>query len=193
MAGREPVPVHVGTRSSTIRTLVLHPYDATTQFLRKVYERLGNYTLVTDFSGLTISDIRELMSGYERIIMLGHGTEDGLIDRERMIYVVDATCVPVLKEKECVFVWCNANIFKEKYDLEGFATGMFISEFGEAVECGKEMTVREIDESNDIFAEVLGSAMHMTDTISIRDYVFEGYNAGYNRAVEANREFMFYD
>ena len=119
MAGRKPVPVSVGTRLSTKKTLVLHPYDESTQFLRKAYERMDRYQydLVSDFSSLTISDVQELMKKYDRILMLGHGTEYGLVDKKRGIYVVDCTCVPVLKEKECVFVWCNANIFKEKFGM----------------------------------------------------------------------------
>ena len=195
MAGRKPVPVSVGTRLSTKKTLVLHPYDESTQFLRKAYERMERYQydLISDFSSLTISDVRELMKKYDRILMLGHGTENGLVDRKRGIYVVDCTCVPVLKEKECIFVWCNANIFKEKYGLEGFATGMFISEIGEAFDCGKEMTLTEIDESNIMFAQVLSSAL-LEEGEGVRDWVYKAYrtNRG-NRAIEANREFMFYD
>ena len=197
MAGREPVPVSVtpGTRLSTKRTLVLHPFDESTQFLRKVYEGMewNGYHVVTDFSSMVISDVRELMEGFDRIVMLGHGTEDGLFDRSKGLYVVDLTCVPVLKEKECVFVWCNANIFKEKYDLEGFATGMFISEIKEAFSEGREMTIPEIDESNVMFAQILREAL-LEEGESIRDRIYEGYcTRRGNRAVEANREYMFYD
>jgi hypothetical protein len=41
--------------------------------------------------------------------------------------------VYLLRDKIGVYIWCNANVFVEKYGLKGFYTGMIISEYEESV------------------------------------------------------------
>lgn len=196
MAGRKPLPLHVGTRSSTPahgRTLVLHPYDESTQFLRAAYAGIDDICLVTDFSCIGDEEVKDMIRNYDRIIMLGHGTETGLYDRTLKKYVVHSGMASALEGKNCLFIWCNANIFKERYDLTGFATGMFISETGEAYDCGIRTTAEDINESNKKFAEALNEALK-DGRQHPGAVIFEKYRLSrFSPCVKANREYMFYD
>jgi hypothetical protein len=71
--------------------------------------------------------------------------------------IIGHSTVPLLENKECIFIWCNADKFVEKYNLKGLYSGMFISEVGEANYCGLLDTPQNIvDESNNYFAKELG-------------------------------------
>jgi len=62
-----------------------------------------------------------------------------------------------LQDKECIFIWCNADKFVEANNLKGLYSGMFISETSEAAYCGLPGTPQDIvTESNDYFAKELG-------------------------------------
>ena len=70
--------------------------------------------------------LKEQIKSHDRIVILGHGTEKGLLGFNR--YIIDSTWIYLLREKNCVCIWCNANVFVKKYNLKGFYTGMIISE-----------------------------------------------------------------
>lgn len=185
MAGRKPLSISVkdGTQLST---LVLHPADESTHFLMPVYLNLPECRVIRDFSNLTDEDVIDAIRECDRVLMLGHGDETGLFDRKLGRYVVHLGMAVDLKKKDCVFIWCNANIFRDKYDLKGFATGMFVSEIEEAYDCGVPTTIRQIEESNALFSRILGEAMisgNIEKTLEER-YIIEG-----NPCVNANREF----
>ena len=66
-----------------MKTLVIHPIDPTTHFLEKIYEgkdwtilRPGKSSSVMHVSK---KDIKEAIKDHDRIVMLGHGTQDGLL------------------------------------------------------------------------------------------------------------------
>ena len=61
-----------------MKTLVIHPKDPTTEFLTPIYANLNDKTVVTD--GITKSELRVLIEIHDRIIMLGHGFQYGLIN-----------------------------------------------------------------------------------------------------------------
>jgi hypothetical protein len=72
--------------------------------------------------------------------------------------IIGHSTVPLLENKECIFIWCNADKFVERYNLKGLYSGMFISEVGEANYCGLPGTPQDVvNESNDYFAKELGS------------------------------------
>jgi hypothetical protein len=79
--------------------------------------------------------------------MMGHGSPMGLF-----YTVIDSEMVYLLKEKECVCIWCNADKFVEKYHLRGFYTGMFISEVSEAKYFNIPTNQPNVAWSNDLFA-----------------------------------------
>lgn len=134
-----------------MKTLVIHPEDKTTSFLDAVYIDRG-WTIVTD-NLISKSRLTELIKEHDRIIMLGHGTPEGLLGYRR--YMIDSTYVYLLREKETVCMWCNADVFFKKYSLKGFYTGMIISEEIEADYCGIPYEIGDVDESNVIFTKAL--------------------------------------
>jgi len=142
-----------------MKTLVIHPEDKTTYFLKAVYSKLKNYTLITSGSK---REVNRAIIKHDRIFMLGHGTPHGLCSVGQFDdgYVIDHNTVKQLRNKKCVFIWCNADKFVAKYNLKGLFSGMFVSEVGEAILVGLPPVTQEIvDESNNFFANILGEGM----------------------------------
>lgn len=59
-----------------MRTLVIHPKDKTTDFLKPIYHGRG-YTVIT--GGCTKDDVAKAIDEHDHIIMMGHGTPQGLL------------------------------------------------------------------------------------------------------------------
>ena len=143
-----------------MKTLIIHPSDRSTDFLRPIYQPLKQYTIIT---GGTRKEVNSLIKTHDRIIMMGHGAPSGLfsVGQFEGAYIIDFNSVPLLKAKECVFIWCNADQFVNRWDLKGLYSGMFVSEVGEAIMTGLPSVQQStVDESNDTFAELLGEGMH---------------------------------
>lgn len=143
-----------------MRTLIIHPEDNTTLFLKAIYNGLSDIDLITD-NKTPNSIIKEAIKSHERIILLGHGTEYGLFSGQNPNthsfdrIMVDCKHVQLLRNKEIIAIWCNANIFGEKYGLNGLFSGMVISELEESIDCGVQTTQSELDLENIKFAENL--------------------------------------
>jgi hypothetical protein len=116
---------------------------------------------------------------------LGHGTEHGLLGFDREI--IDSQLVYLLREKECVCIWCNANVFFEKYKLKGFYTGMMISEKVEADMEYVHATNSEINKSNSLFAKSIKSAIDETNMLEVALKEYQGDTD----VIEFNRNRMF--
>lgn len=141
-----------GILKHIMKTLVIHPKDNSTDFLSYIYKD-KDFTVVNDNIGN--SKKRKLLKEHDRIIMLGHGTKDGLFGHKK--FMIDSNDVATLREKEIVAIWCNADEFVKKYGLKGFYSGMFISEIEEAYYEGVYgLTTDEIEKSNNDFAKILG-------------------------------------
>ena len=83
--------------------------------------------------------------------------------------------VEVLSSKECIAIWCNADKFMNQHELNGFYSGMFISEVGEAMYCGLPgMEQETVTASNDYFAELLGEVIDEPLSI-IYEHVMDNY------------------
>ncbi len=95
-------------------------------------------------------------------MMMGHGSPSGLfsIGKFDSAYAIDESLVELLKKKECVFIWCNADKFIDRYNLKGLYSGMFISEVSEAAYCGFFTNQSTVDESNNSFALWLGEVIN---------------------------------
>ena len=128
-----------------MKTLVIHPDDPSTEFLKEIYIGKG-WTINNDLNG-SKKKVIEQIKEHDRIIMLGHGHPGGLFYTP-----INSTLVYLLKEKQCICIWCNADKFVEKYELNGFYTGMFISEVTEAAHFGITISQEGIDRSNRDFA-----------------------------------------
>ncbi len=145
-----------------MRTLVIHPYDPTTCFLEGIYENKKWSVIRVDIPEEILC---ELIKAHDRIIMLGHGTPDGLIGTTRMI--VNDRIAKTLQDKVCVCIWCNADIFVFKHNLSGFCTGMFISEEGEAMIYDVDSTLDEIYRSNVMFSRCVKSYIDKENMVDL--------------------------
>ena len=71
-------------------------------------------------------------------------------------YIIDDKTVPLLRGKKLTTIWCNADQFIEWNELDGFYTGMFISETAEATLIGTAGAEQwQVDESNYGFVSVV--------------------------------------
>jgi len=167
-----------------MKTLVIHPKDTSTDFLSHIY-KYRNFTVVTD--NPPNSTLRKMLRIHDRIIMLGHGTKDGLFGHKK--FMIDSNDVATLREKEIIAIWCNADEFVKKYNLKGFYSGMFISEFDEAYYEGVYgLTTDEIEKSNNDFAKILGKYL---DSDNILESVKDEYRDDDNSVVVFNRNRLF--
>lgn len=138
-----------------MRTLVIHPEDHTTTFLKAIYCGL-NYTIIN--SETSPEKLVHAISSHDRLIFLGHGTAYGLLGWGRLAFHKEL--LPALKNTPGnIFIWCNANEFVKRHSLKGFHTGMFISEPLEALMYGADVPWEEIRKSNNLFANLLYKAL----------------------------------
>lgn len=72
----------------------------------------------------------------DTIVLIGHGTEHGLLNKNLNGYFIDSSWVNLLRNKTIVGIWCYAGNFADRYGLTGFFTSNFISNADELVECG---------------------------------------------------------
>lgn len=165
--------------------LVIHPQDKSTEFLREIYKNV-DCEVITDgkcSSGILRRKIKE----HDKIVFLGHGTEDGLlrtpIDGSLLI---SSKFVQLLRDKECVYIWCNADQFVEKYGLSGFTTGMIISEADEAVMCSVTFTAETLLESNLSFPKAIAPNI-LKDKNTILSEFIKNYPVKNNNIAQFNR------
>ena len=160
------------------KSLVIHPEDHTTDFLKPIYSTVKNKTVLTSDSNE--ESIKNQILESERVMMMGHGTPLGLLHVGKFEsptpFVVDDRYLSELyQKKNSIFIWCNAHQFVEKNNLQGLYTGMFISEVGEAIYCGLGKVSQEIiDESNSLFSSLV-SAVIDQDVHKIHAHVCTNY------------------
>jgi len=142
-----------------VKNLIIHPKDPTTEFLSPIYANLNDKTVVTD--GITKSELRVLIEIHNRIIMLGHGFQYGLINPGQFpgagLFIVDASMVQVLRKKSSgIYIWCYADQYVRTHGLSGLCSGMFISSVDESILYGYEdIDSGLIDQSNKRFAAIM--------------------------------------
>jgi len=176
-----------------MKRLVIHPDDNSTRFLCKVYRDLDDVTLVQ--GGVNKDGLKAMMKEHDQIIMLGHGTPLGLMSVGRFDNkdwnIVDDSFAELLSEKDnSIFIWCNADRFVDHHKLNGFYTGMFISEVGEAYGCGiHNASQQEVDQSNHAFAEIVNKAIDAESRATILTSVamHMTIKEQYGRMVSSNR------
>ena len=175
-----------------MKTLVIHPQDSSTDFLIPIYMNLKSFPDFNDVTiirgGMTKDEVNEQIKQHDRIMMMGHGSPSGLFsvgkfdDMYLTGLIIDRNTVPLLQNKECIFIWCNADRFVETYNLKGLYSGMFISEVSEANYCGLPGTPQDIvTESNDFFAKELGSVSEKS-----LDEMYQHIRYSYGMLAEGN-------
>lgn len=168
--------------------LVIHPKDTTTDFLKVIYEDLKCDVINTRVSK---SELKKSIQNHKRIIMLGHGTDAGLIYDEES-FIIDSTLVYLLREKsDSVFIWCNANMFVDKYKLKGFTTGMIISDWEESCMFNIDSSMIEINESNEFFADTLKTYIPLNGKEIFSNMKYY-YIHPHNKIIEFNSDNIFY-
>jgi hypothetical protein len=142
-----------------MKTLIIHAEDSSTDFLCPIYQTIKDKTVLR--KGLTKNEIAEQIKIHDKVIMLGHGSPEGLFSvgqfKTNNSLIIDSSLISLLAEKEeNIYIWCHANKFVERYNLKGFYTGMFVSEFLEVVYCQLPLVEDDvINESNDGFSSIL--------------------------------------
>lgn len=145
-----------------LRTLVLHPADVTTDFLKPIYQNM-DCTVITE--DITDHTLKMYIRSHDRIIMLGHGFPGGLYGHNRVM--INSTHVEFLKDKQLIGIWCFANKFFETHGLLGIYSGMIISEPMEAVVFNVPYTHQNINESNTLFTKAVTQSITSTTPIEV--------------------------
>lgn len=168
-----------------MKTLVIHPKDATTDFLSRIYAD-KDWTIVDYICSEAY--IRLQMMTHDRIIIMGHGIPSGLLGHGRLF--IHSQFVNLLRDlnKKYVFIWCNADMFVDYYNLHGFYSGMFISEVGEAKFFNIDATQQQIDYSNNLFADIVNKAI---DTPNFYETVKREY-IGEDPVIQFNNQRLYY-
>lgn len=174
-----------------MKTLVIHPTDYSTDFLTKIYEG-KDWTVINKKPSKKV--LKEAIKTHDRIIMLGHGCEKGLFD-SNYDTVIDSNYVYLLREKTCVGIWCNADVFFKKYGLKGLFTGMMISENDEAYMFDVNHIYGDIDNSN------LAFSLAMRDNIAdsgdgvyhVEKIISEYEDRATNHIVDFNKQRIYYN
>ena len=180
-----------------MKNLVIHPTDASTDFLKPIYANISEATII--HAGVSKAQIKQLITEHDRIIMMGHGSPSGLFscakfgDNDYSGFVIDYKMVPLLRDKECIAIWCNADKFMNQHELNGFYSGMFISEVGEAKYCGLPDTILEtVTVSNNYFAQIAGEVINEPLSV-IYEHVMDNYGLllGLNSVASYNYDRLY--
>lgn len=138
--------------------LVVHPIDRTTEMLSILYEGLDARLIESECSKHEMKHLLCHTSPSERIMLLGHGSDNGLYFRRNdetegfdgiVVGHQHAYCL----RKHCggiIGIWCHAVEFARKEGLHGLFSGMIISEMSEAEEYGVATDKESMDKANRI-------------------------------------------
>lgn len=166
-----------------MKTLVIHPIDSSTNFLSEIYSD-KTWTVIN--TNVSKKVLKEQIKVHDRIVMLGHGSEKGLFGFNK--FMIDSNWVYLLREKNCICIWCNADVFVEKYGLKGLYTGMIISEPDEAVMYCQPFRWEFIKESNELFAKSIKESIDINESLS---HIKSIYNSDENPIIQFNSENIY--
>lgn len=166
------------------KTLVIHPKDPSTDFLCEIYRDRG-FTEIKE--GFEADKLKILIHEHQRIVLLGHGYHNGLLNYYETI--IDDSFATLLAEKEVVGIWCYAKAFFERHQLGGFHTDMFISEPDEATIMGISATKKSIDISNRVFAKAVRKHLFRPDCYN---RIIQYYKSLSSPVAQFNQERLYY-
>ena len=162
-------------------TLVIHPKDASTDFLARIYAD-KDWDIIRAWYKDQAS-LKWFMDRYDRIIMMGHGTPSGLLNtgtfyKDWQPYAIDNFFVDLLQKKEAISIWCHSDQFARQYKLPGFHTGMIISEVREAqfVLGETPLTAEEALDNMNLFADAVGRHIDDPDLLEMQRSIRKEYN-----------------
>ena len=153
-----------------MKTLVIHPEDDTTTFLEDIYWN-KDWTVMND-PFIARHELIKMIQDHDRIVMLGHGSPLGLFGGFDML--IDDSLAPLLRQKETVCIWCNADKFVQHNKMSGFHTGMFISEVFEAnYHDINNIDEIEVEDSNFIFATLMNDYIFHANVLQEMKYHYQ--------------------
>jgi len=180
-----------------MKTLVIHPDDRSTDFLKPIYTCIKNKTVIV--KNVSRDKLLSAVRLHDTIIMLGHGSPNGLFNVSGIgkgVMVIGESMVEELRGKQLIAIWCNADKFIERHSLSALYSGMFISEVNEAFYCGVQSDQVMVNESNDTFAVLLGNMLTNTsmDLEKTHDMVLESYEelGEVNAVAKYNSDRLYY-
>ncbi len=138
--------------------LVIHPKDITTSVLTGLYKGTESKVFDQKASKREIERLLHHCPQRERIMLLGHGSDNGLFSRtddripEFDRIIVGHSHAYYLRHHgaNMVGIWCHADKFARKEGLHGLFSGMIISEKEEAEVYGIITLQHHIDEVNEV-------------------------------------------
>ena len=166
-----------------MKTLVIHSTDPSTDFLKEIY-RDKDYTVINH--NPSNKELIQAIKSHGRIMMMGHGVPQGLIGHGKLI--INSSYIYLLRGKLCVGIWCNADQFFKRYNLQGFFTGMFISEVGEARVNLIETTQEKVTYSNEYFASEFRKYENM---ICVHQLIKSHYNSFDCPVIQFNNDRLY--
>lgn len=132
----------------------IHPKDRTTDALSVLYGDSEHVIRDPDAFGSEIDHFLNHVPKDAYLMLLGHGSPDGLYTRlddsgEPVMFdkvLVNRSHRFYLRQHNChlIGIFCYAREFAEQFGLHGLFSGMFISEFKEALELGVPTTEEEV-------------------------------------------------
>lgn len=158
-----------------MKTLVIHPSDRSTDFLKAIYKD-KDYEIINDIRDKAY--IRERIKANDKIIMMGHGTPSGLmaIHNGRCLgFAIDNSFAELLRTKETISIWCWSDEYFRRHNIKGFHTGMIISEVSEAMWAVNEKFTSEfvLDNMNR-FAKIVGECIEKEPKV-MQKYILDNY------------------
>lgn len=138
--------------------LVVHPKDITTSVLTSLYKGTDSKVVDQTASKREIEHLLHHCPPRERIMLLGHGSDNGLFSRtdenlpEFDRIIVGHSHAYYLRHHgaNMIGIWCHADKFARKEGLHGLFSGMIISDKKEAEEYGIITLQHHIEEANEI-------------------------------------------
>lgn len=147
---------HHSDQEITMKRLIIHPRDHTTDFLTALYEGWSDSMVYND--KLTSKDVNRLFhhcSPNTQIMLLGHGSDKGLYYREDShkeffdnVIVGHPHRHWLQNRHNIVGIFCHADLFAKTEDLHGLYTGMIITELYESEQYGINTTEAELSLEN---------------------------------------------
>lgn len=159
-------------------TLCFHKTDPTTTMLKQIYNGKG-WDVINNSNELSEDVLHKLIDAHERIVMLGHGTSQGLIG------FINNCCAEHLKGKKLFMLWCNADRYWAHHKDLGrgwFCCGNMPSDSFEARAVGYNVTQEWMDENITYWCKLCGDVVEQclegnakSGTKYIRDKYWEKY------------------
>lgn len=146
-------------------TLVIHCEDRSTDMLSQIYNGKG-WDVLRD-GNIDKTELHELLKTHDRIVCLGHGTSNGLMNIQGWGGpTIGSEEAPYLKDKKLFVIWCNADKYFESHGIGNgqFITGNMPSEVGESIGAGcgdisRELMLENITYWSKLCADVVERAL----------------------------------